>query len=47
VHEYVNLVDCQRYREELSSRHPALAGSNPFLHFPNVIGYASTQASIL
>jgi hypothetical protein len=43
VHEYVNLVDCQRYREEMSARRATLAGSNPYLHFPNVIGYASTQ----
>ena len=42
VHEYVNLVDCQRYREEMS-HHSSVVGSNPVLHFPNVIGYASTQ----
>ena len=41
-HEYVNLVDCQRYREEMS-RSTNVIGSNPVLHFPNVIGYASTQ----
>ena len=41
LHEYVNLVDCQRYRDEMSRS--TMVGSNPVLHFPNVIGYASTQ----
>lgn len=42
IHEYVNLVDIQRYREEVNPHQNAI-GSNPILNFPNVIGYASTQ----
>lgn len=42
IHEYVNLVDIQRYRDEAYPTQN-FVGSNPLLNFPNVIGYASTQ----